>query len=63
MRPECELCGASFPQQSALEAHMQRTHGETTLRFDGMLFECGDCERSYLQREDLNLHVERKHTA
>lgn len=62
MRPECELCGASFPEQPALEEHMGEIHGETTVRYEGKLFECGDCERSYFTRDDLDLHVERKHT-
>lgn len=61
MRPECELCGASFQQQTELEAHMRHRHVED-VPFNGTLFECGNCERSYPARDDLDLHVQRKHT-
>lgn len=63
MHPDCECCGASFQDRTELEEHMQLMHGGDVPVFDGSLFECGDCQRSYPARDDLNRHVERRHTA
>lgn len=60
---DCELCGVSFRDQVEMKEHMARLHREARVAFEDSLFECGDCQRSYPARSDLNRHVERNHTA
>lgn len=50
-RKACEVCGQSFPTQTALEEH-QKTHPK-----DGPLFTCVFCRQGFLDRATLKKHM------